>query len=92
MGRFPDAEAATRRCLDRMPRDHELHANVLAQLRPYERLIALQDRLPAVLRGDEQPADVAETLEFAEVCENPGRLVARRTPVRRRPRHVSTIG
>ena len=76
LGRFRDAEAATRRCLDRLPRDHELRANVLAQLRRCERLIALQDRLPAVLRGEERPADAAETLEFAELCGIQGQLVA----------------
>jgi eukaryotic-like serine/threonine-protein kinase len=76
LGRFRDAEAATRRCLDGMPRDHELRANVLAQLRRCERLIALEDRLPAVLRGDEQPGDVAKTLEFAELCGIRGQLVA----------------
>lgn len=75
LGRFGDAEAATRRCLDRMPRDDALHANVLAQLRRCERLIALQDRLSAVLRGDAQPADLAETLEFAELCGLRGQLV-----------------
>ena len=76
LGRFRDAEASTRRCLERMPRDHEVHANVLAQLRRCERLIALHGRLPAVLRGDEQAADVAEILEFAELCGLRGQLVA----------------
>ena len=36
---FRDAEATTRRCLDRLPRGHELHGNVLAQLRRCERLM-----------------------------------------------------
>ncbi len=75
LGRFRDAEAATRSCLDRMPRDHELRANVLAQLRRCERLIALQERLPAVLRGEVRPADLAETLGFAEVSGILGQLV-----------------
>jgi eukaryotic-like serine/threonine-protein kinase len=76
LGRFRDALAATRRCLDRMPRDHELHANVIAQLGRSKRLIDLQDRLPAVLRGKDRPTDVAETLEFAELCGIRGQLVA----------------
>ena len=86
LGRFRDAQAATRRCLDRLPQGHELHANVLAQLRRCERLIALQDRLPAVLQGEDKPADASETLEFAELCGILGRHCLRRTPVRRGPR------
>ena len=33
LGRFRDALAATRRCLDRLPQGHELNNNVLAQLK-----------------------------------------------------------
>ena len=76
LGRFREAEAATRRCLDRLPQGHELRSNVLAQLRRCERLIALQDRLPAVLQGKDKPADAAETLEFAELCGLLGQEVA----------------
>ena len=76
LGRFREAEAATRRCLDRLPQGHELRSNVLAQLRRCERLIALQDRLPAVLEGKDKPADAAETLEFAELCGLQGQMVA----------------
>ena len=76
LGRFREAEAATRRCLDRLPQGHELRSNVLAQLRRCERLIALQDRLSAVLEGKDKPADAAETLEFAELCGLQGQEVA----------------
>ena len=76
LGRFRDALAATRRCLDQLPQGHELHANVLAQLRRCERLIALQDRLPAVLQGKDKPVDVSETVEFAELCGILGRTVS----------------
>ena len=76
LGRFREAEAATRRCLDRLPEVMSCDANVLAQLRRCERLIALQDRLPAVLQGKDKPADAAETLEFAELCGILGQLVA----------------
>ena len=68
LGRFREAAAATRRCLDRLPQGHERRSNVLAQLRRCERLIALQDRLSAVLEGKDKPADASETLEFAELC------------------------
>ena len=76
LGRFREAAAATRRCLDRLPQSHELRSNVLAQLRRCERLIALQDRLSAVLQGKDKPADAAETLEFAELCGLQGQMVA----------------
>jgi tetratricopeptide (TPR) repeat protein len=33
-----------------------------------ERYVALESRLPAVLRGDDRPADAAERSEFARVC------------------------
>ena len=76
LGRFREAEAATRRCLDQLPQRHELRSNVLAQLRHCERLIALQDRLSAVLQGKDKPADASETLEFAELCGLQGQVVA----------------
>jgi serine/threonine-protein kinase len=76
LGRFREAEAATRRCLDRLPQGHELHANVLAQLRRCEGLISLEGRLPAVVQGKEKPADAAETIEFAELCGIRGQPVA----------------
>ena len=76
LGRFREAAAATRRCLDRLPQGHERRSNVLAQLRRCERLIALQDRLSAVLEGKDKPADASETLEFAELCGILGQPVA----------------
>ena len=76
LGRFREAEAATRRCLDRLPRDHELRANVEALLRRCRRLVALKDRLPEVLQGKERPRDAAESLEFAELCGMQGRFAA----------------
>ena len=68
LGRFREAFTATRRCFDRLPQGHELRSNVLAQLRRCERLIALQDRLSAVLQGNEKAADASEAFEFAELC------------------------
>ena len=76
LGRFREAAAATRRGLDRLPQDHERRSNVLAQLRRCERLIVLQDRLPAVLEGKDKPVDAAETLEFAELRGLMGQEVA----------------
>ncbi len=76
LGRFREAVTATRRCLDRLPQGHELRSNVLAQLRRCERLIALQDRLSAVLQGKDKPADASEAFEFAELCGILGQPVA----------------
>ena len=76
LGRFRDALAATRRCLDRLPQGHELSNNVLAQLKRRERLIALEDRLPAVLKDENKPTDMSETLEFAELCGILGHVVS----------------
>ena len=76
LGRFREAAAATRRCLDRLPQDHERRSNVLAQLRRCERLIALQDRLSAVLQAKDKPADASEAFEFAELCGIQGQEVA----------------
>ncbi len=76
LGRFREAEAVTCRCLDQLPQRHELRSNVLAQLRRCERLIALQDRLSAVLQGRDKPADASESLELAEVCGLQGQMVA----------------
>ncbi len=58
------------------PGGHELRSNVLAQLRRCERLIALQDRLPAILEGKDKPADASEAFEFAELCGIEGQEVA----------------
>ena len=46
LGRFREAEAATRRCLDRLPQDHERRSNVLAQLDRCERLIVFRIASP----------------------------------------------
>jgi serine/threonine-protein kinase len=37
-------------------------------VRTCERQLELDGRLPAILKGEQRPADVAEQLEFAEVC------------------------
>jgi tetratricopeptide (TPR) repeat protein len=76
LGRFREAEVATRRCLDRLAQQDEYRSNIQAQLQRCERLIALQNRLSAVLEGKDKPAGVAETLEFAELCGLEGEMIA----------------
>ncbi len=68
LGRFREAEAVTRRCLDRMHDGHEWRSNVVALLGRCEQLIVLEHRLPAVLMGKDKPAGASEMAEFAELC------------------------
>jgi hypothetical protein len=67
-GRFREAQAAARRCLDLLPKDDPLRAGITADIQHYEQMHALQGRLPAVLQGQEKPADAAEYYQFAELC------------------------
>ena len=67
-GRFREARDATRRCLDLLPQGHPQRASATRQLQRCERLLGLEGRLPAVLRGQDQPANAAERLEFADLC------------------------
>jgi tetratricopeptide (TPR) repeat protein len=45
-------------------------------VRDAERLVALESRLPAVLRGDDRPASAAERVEFAVLCQTLRRYAA----------------
>jgi tetratricopeptide (TPR) repeat protein len=76
LGRFHEAEAVTQRCLDELPREDGLRSSVEIQLRRCQRLVALRDRLPAVLQGKDRPRDAAETLQFAELSGMQGRFAA----------------
>ncbi len=68
VGRFRDARDATRRCLDLLPSGHSRRPGVERQLQRCEDLLALEARLPGVLRGEAGLIDAAERLRFAEVC------------------------
>ncbi len=67
VGRFRAAQASTRRCLDLLPAEHPLRAPFTQQLQRCEYLLALESRLPAVLRGESKPTDATECLQFAEL-------------------------
>jgi serine/threonine-protein kinase len=67
-GKFTESLAAFRRC-------HELGAKTpgwpypsAVWLRQAERLVELDEKLPALLKGEVRPRDAAEQLEFANVC------------------------
>jgi serine/threonine-protein kinase len=68
VGRFPEAQAATRRCLGLLPKNHPLRAEGARQLHRCEDMLALDGRLPAVLQGEDKPANAAEQFQFAELC------------------------
>jgi tetratricopeptide (TPR) repeat protein len=68
LGRFRDARRATRRGLDLLPPDHPQRPIFVREFRRCEDLLALEARLPAVLRGADRPASAAERLRFADVC------------------------
>jgi serine/threonine-protein kinase len=68
LGRFRDARDATRRGLDLLSPDDPQRPNFVRELRRCEDLLALEARLPAVLRGEDRPAGAVEQLRFAEVC------------------------
>jgi serine/threonine protein kinase/Flp pilus assembly protein TadD len=71
-----------RKALEALRRGHELGARELGAtyppfwrypsaqwVREAEQLVALEGKLPKVLEGEAQPADVAEALELAKLCK-----------------------
>jgi Flp pilus assembly protein TadD len=68
VGRLRDARDATRRCLDLLPAADPRRATFTQQLQQCERLLALEARLPAILRGDAKPDGAGEYFQFAELC------------------------
>ncbi len=68
-GRLTEALAAMRRGNDLGAQDPEWRRPSAEWLRELEDLVKLDRRLPAVLRGDERPADAAEGLRFSWLCQ-----------------------
>ena len=54
--------------LEPLTANNSLRESVPRLLRQCEEMLALDKKLPAVLRGDAQPADAAEQVKFAELC------------------------
>jgi serine/threonine-protein kinase len=68
-GRFAEAKESARRVLELLyPDDEPFQKEATSLLQRCERLLALEAKLGPVLRGDQEPADNAERLGFAEVC------------------------
>jgi hypothetical protein len=68
-GRFAEAKAATRRCLELLAQNHPQRQHVTQQLRQCERLLALNEKLPAILKAEVPPAHAAERIELAQLCQ-----------------------
>jgi len=68
LGRVIEASDATRRCLDLLPDKDPERPVAQGQLAKCERVLVLKAKLPAILRGDEQPADARERADLALVC------------------------
>jgi tetratricopeptide (TPR) repeat protein len=68
-GRFAEARDATRRAHDLLPARDPLRARVAQQLQACERLLALDEKLPALLKRETQPADNRERLLLADLCQ-----------------------
>jgi tetratricopeptide (TPR) repeat protein len=72
LGRFHEASEEYRKALELDPKDTRARTN----LRNVERLIALDEKLPAILAKKEQPADDAERLALAQLCYETKKLYA----------------
>jgi hypothetical protein len=68
LDKLPEALAEYRRAVQLKPRLDPLPPSDADWFRRAERLVELDDRLSAVLRGEAQPRDAAERAEFAFVC------------------------
>jgi tetratricopeptide (TPR) repeat protein len=68
-GQFGPARDATRRALDLLPLRDPQRGRVAQQLRRCEAGRALAEKLPAVLQGKASPANAAESLALAQLCQ-----------------------
>jgi tetratricopeptide (TPR) repeat protein len=68
-GRYAEAREATRRALALLPSSHPLRRTVAQQLQSCEQYLALDGKLPAILRGETSPASPGEALTLAQMCQ-----------------------
>jgi tetratricopeptide (TPR) repeat protein len=71
LGRFPEARKETRRCLDLLPPNDPLQQQATQQLQRCEQFLALDQKLTAIGEGKQQPANAAECLALARLCQQP---------------------
>jgi hypothetical protein len=70
-GSYPEAEATIERGLALTPSNHPLHAQFRQQATRCRRLRALEVKLAALCEGKTVPADVAEQVDAAWLCQLP---------------------
>jgi serine/threonine-protein kinase len=70
-GRYAAARESTRRALELLPPDARLRRIVQQQLQQCDRLLALDQKLPAILTGEMSPANAGEAVSFAQMCQQP---------------------
>jgi tetratricopeptide (TPR) repeat protein len=75
-GRFAEAQAAMRRCLELLPPNDPDRGFATEQLRMCERLLALSDQLPPLLQGEAQPTNAADGMALAQWCQQYKQLYA----------------
>jgi serine/threonine-protein kinase len=73
-GCFVEAAAATQRCLELLPPQHPARKLGEPQLARCEQMLALEEKLPRILRGAQQPTGAAERIELARFCSRYKRL------------------
>ncbi len=67
-GKLTEARQALQRCLELLPADDPRRNMVLGQLQWCEQMLTLDRKLPAILKGDSQPADADEQASLAVLC------------------------
>jgi tetratricopeptide (TPR) repeat protein len=67
-GKLADAVAACRKAIALRPDLAEAHSTLSDALRDQKKAAALDARLPALLKGEVQPADASERLAVARLC------------------------
>ena len=70
--KLKDALAAFRRAAEVAPVGSDVARDILGRIRQVEQQIALDGRLPSVLKGDDVPRDTVERLDFAQLCYDQG--------------------
>ncbi len=75
-GKFAEAKASTQRALDLSPPGHPMRPQFFMQTQQYERILEASRKLPGILKGEQQPANPAEQLALAELCQHTKRYAA----------------
>ncbi len=73
LGRFAEAREATRRWLDVLPGNDPSRPRALRRLQLCDLFITVDQKLAPILAGREAPADDAERIALAELCQQPFR-------------------